>query len=625
MPERRPIALLPDRVARKIAAGEVIDRPASVLRELLDNAVDAGSTEIKVSWISGGLTEIKVIDNGWGMRQEDLALCILPHATSKIRSPEDLDDLHTLGFRGEALPSIGACSRLEILSMAAETKQGYKLTMDSGTDPQIAEASANPGTSVTVQDLFYALPARRRFLKSPGAESRLLRSVLEEKALAFPGISFSLATDGQLKERWLAGDAEERFRQIYRKKIDVPKLFSFSKEGENWTIWGMASIPGYVRKDRKHLQVFVNKRKINEFAFLQAISYAYSTVLPGGFFPYVSLFLEVEPSLVDFNIHPAKKEARFRNHKDLHRGIVGALREQIALLDPYQKKPDPNLDLGLRESTQPLGQFSPEAEDYSSRRATAEQVPHSQAPASTSQGWEPPSMNPGSSQPHGETAPRAVPKEAFFPLRTSLAGQEEQAPPQTFTPPAGLRPSNSSQDEGWRFLGQVLKVFLLVEWEDKLMILDQHAAHERILFNQLKSTGHSQELLFPRELQLEEDRKASILQEKERWEGVGIRLTEGPEGIILTHVPQSCVMMEKDIAAFFEDPEEDWTEDLEATLFANLACKAAIKSGDFLDHHAAIDLIRQALGLLTARCPHGRPLWVTLDREELYKRFGRIL
>jgi DNA mismatch repair protein MutL len=168
-------------------------------------------------------------------------------------------------------------------------------------------------------------------------------------------------------------------------------------------------------------------------------------------------------------------------------------------------------------------------------------------------------------------------------------------------------------------------VFLLVEWEGKLLILDQHAAHERILFDQLKAMGTSQELLFPRLLRLEEGQAASLREEIPRWRSIGITLTESPEGIVLTHVPASCSVMEKEIADFFEDFESNQSEDLEATLFANLACKAAVKSGDFLDENSAVELIRKAFDLLTARCPHGRPLWIIMDREELYKRFGRIL
>jgi DNA mismatch repair protein MutL len=647
MSERRAIALLPDRVARKIAAGEVIDRPASVLRELLDNAVDAGSRQVSVSWISGGLTEIKVIDDGWGMSREDLELCVLPHATSKIRSPEDLDDLRTLGFRGEALPSIGACSRLEIISLAAGGPDAYRLSMDSGTDPVIKSTPANPGTRVIVQDLFYALPARRRFLKSPGAESRLCRSILEEKALACPGVGFSLSIDGQLKEKWPATDAEGRFRQIYQRKLEIPKMFPLQKKGEGWELWGMASIPGYVRKDRKHLQVYVNRRKINEFAFLQAISYAYSTVLPGGFFPHVCLFLEVNPSLVDFNIHPAKKEARFRNHKELHKGIVAALREQIALLDPYQDQIDParELEFGVAQQSKqdqgvkrtPPGNDSyahpgdfqqvirqdrwtlPEQRNLSSPAAPQERTHH----APLTKGAHSQKQRSSYQTP---ATPRGLPQESPEPFQPPSPA----SPNHPIEEPQGLHPNPTARlrpdsREPWRFLGQIMGVFLLVEWEGKLLILDQHAAHERILFDQLKAMGTSQELLFPRLLRLEEGQAASLREEIPRWRSIGITLTESPEGIVLTHVPASCSVMEKEIADFFEDFESNQSEDLEATLFANLACKAAVKSGDFLDENSAVELIRKAFDLLTARCPHGRPLWIIMDREELYKRFGRIL
>jgi len=270
MPSPRPIQLLSDPVARKIAAGEVIDRPASVLRELLDNAIDAGSTQILVSWSQGGLREIQVRDDGWGMSPQDLELCILPHATSKISRPEDLEALQTLGFRGEALPSIGACARLEILTRRVQDQEASLLRMDWGSSPRIQSSSANPGTTITVQDLFHTLPGRKRFLKSPGAESRMCKQILEEKALAFPSITFELRVEGKLQAHWPGTQPWERFIQVHGRSLEGNKLFTLEAQEEDWSLWGVGSLPGYVRKDRRMMSVFVNHRRIEEFSFLQA-------------------------------------------------------------------------------------------------------------------------------------------------------------------------------------------------------------------------------------------------------------------------------------------------------------------------------------------------------------------
>ncbi|MCL2481713.1 MAG: DNA mismatch repair endonuclease MutL, partial [Spirochaetaceae bacterium] len=314
------IKILEKSVALKIAAGEVIDRPASVLRELLDNSIDAGSSEISVYIESAGIKEIRVIDNGAGMDEEDLKLSVIQHATSKIETAEDLFNIHTLGFRGEALSSIAASSRLEIITGQDNNSKGKMLKTDSSGEINITTSASRKGTTISVKDLFYAIPARKQFLKNPSSETNLCKNIFYEKAATRPDIIFKLYIDGVLIQMLGLGALKERIFECYNAAFR-DKAFLYEIEETNYgrySIKGVVADPAIYRKDRKFIHIYLNGRRIQDYSLIQAVTYGYSEFMPGGHFPSAFIFIENDPSLVDFNIHPAKKEARIKNIQQIH-------------------------------------------------------------------------------------------------------------------------------------------------------------------------------------------------------------------------------------------------------------------------------------------------------------------
>ena len=343
------VRVLPEHVARKIAAGEVIDRPHAAVRELLDNAVDSGATEVTLEIRGGGIDEVRVSDNGCGMDEADLDMCWLPHATSKIASAEDLERVSTLGFRGEALASLAACSRLEILS--SRDAESRRLVIHGGKKLELAPHGGAPGTTVSVKDLFFNMPARRRFLKSPRAESGLCRRVFLEKAAAHPHLAFRLVVDGVLKTFLPPGTHRDRIAAAWPRLGSRDAWWESSGRGDGFRITVVHARPELSRRDRKSLQVYANRRRIDEFALVQAMQYAYDAWMPGGAFPAAFAFVEIDPALVDFNIHPAKKEARFRDLPAIRHRLIELIKDRITS-EAYRRRAAAAEDSASRDSAQ---------------------------------------------------------------------------------------------------------------------------------------------------------------------------------------------------------------------------------------------------------------------------------
>lgn len=560
----RKIRILRDEVSRKIAAGEVIDRPFSIVRELLDNAIDAGASSIDAFIEAGGLARVRVVDDGAGMDREDLQLCWRPHATSKIESEDDLLRVSSLGFRGEALSSIAVCSRLSITSSTAADEPALRMEVLGGSLLGIQEGPGRRGTVVDVAELFYNFPARRKFLRSVSAESGLCRSVFLDRAVAHPGIAFRLFADGELKLSLPASPLLQRIGLAYGQKLDAPLLVESGAEGSGFRARIVAGRPELRRRDRKLIQVFVNRRRVAEFSLMQAVEYGFSGYVPGGWYPVAFVFVEIDPALVDFNIHPAKKEVRFRNLSDVHAGVVKAVRAALpeAGMGPVQSSP----------SSVPT-QF-----DLGSRGGGAEAAPR--APGFSAQTFPP------ASRPEGS-------------WKTAVPGPEV------------------------RYLGQVFGVFLVFELPQKLLIIDQHAAHERIIFERLRAGGISfQEMLFPLAFDVSADEEQRIGQNLQSLREVGIDVRPaGSRAFEVAALAQDLVPL----------PEETLVEMIRSTggeewrnaLLARAACSLAIKEGDVVDPVTARELCVRALELPVPRCPHGRPIWHELPEEMLRRLVDR--
>lgn len=566
----RPVRELPPEVARKIAAGEVIDRPAAVVRELLDNSLDSGADRIAVEIAEGGIERIRVSDNGSGMTQEDLALCTKTHTTSKILAEDDLLSLRTLGFRGEALSSISAVSRLSITT-TRDGRNAWTLT-----DGKISPARLSSGTVVLIEGLFENFPARRQFLKRPAAETSLCRQTLVEKALAWPEREFRFTVDG--KARLFFPRSETILERAFA-ALDPREPASFFYEitgsGNGFTFSAVLGSPEVVRPDRRDLMIFVNGRRINEYSLVQALEYGAEGHFPNGGHPFALLFLEIDPSLVDFNIHPAKREVRFRDAGAIHHAVSSTVREffrHYTVASLTRGLSDSQGEIPGMESPWPASVFEAASRPYPAGGAPAEAV-----------------VLPAVSSPVFPDSPSAVLPSSF------------------------------------RFMGQTLGTFLAIEKNGLLYLIDQHAAHERILYDDLMAhAGGVQELLVPYRIDTASEEEDCYLEEnRDVLRQAGFTLENEGDGCwTASTVPSRWTGRAQDLR---EDllSARSGPEALVSRVYASIACRAAVKDGEVLDESTASDIARRAFALAEPVCPHGRPLWVIIDREELFRRIKR--
>ncbi len=564
----RRISLLRDSVAQRIAAGEVIDRPFSVVRELLDNAVDSGATEIEVYVENGGLDSIRVIDNGAGMSPEDMEICYLPHSTSKISEIEDLDTLTTLGFRGEALASIASCAQLEIIS--SETGEAAnKIRVRDGTHIISSPCTGKKGTLVEVSALFHTMPARKKFLKRPSSEAAACRRMFIEKSLPFHTISFRYFQNRELKLYFPVSSLKERLLTAFPGVLQKDLIHEIKTVSESFSLTIVAADPSLTRKDRRFIQIFLNNRKISDFSLTQAVEYGFSEFLPGGVYPLAFVFITIDPSLIDFNIHPTKKEVRIRNTAELHHKIVTTLKTHF------------------------------QSHSYNFSKSTVPSLPE----ARTFTGLSFPASKKVFNQPDPESP---VPV---------LAEKQREYKPELKSEP---------QLPSFRYIGQVFNLFLIVESGTNIFFIDQHASHEKILFNEfIQSDAKVQELLVPIIFTTDDTISSLIKNTIDEYLKMGIVLENIYHGEwALKGLPEKCIGQESVIVDFIKN-QKGAVKDLKTALYADMACKSAIKDGETLDSVTAVELIRKTLALENARCPHGRPLWFQVSRDELFTLVGR--
>lgn len=599
--EEARIRVLPPETAKRIAAGEVIDRPAAALRELLDNAIDSGARSIAAELEGGGAELIRVRDDGSGMGRADLELCALPHATSKIADADDLLRLSTLGFRGEALASMAAVGELAITS-ATRDDAAWRLRCSPGMPPVVEPWRGSRGTTVELRALFEGFPARKQFLKRASAEAAACRQVFVEKAMAFPDRTFRLSSGDRVL---LALPASGRIeRCMAAAGAELPKEFfrELVASGPGFGARVVAASADCHRSDKKHLQIYLNGRRVQEYALSQALEYAYREALPGGAYPYAYAFIEVDPALADFNIHPAKREVRLRNIDDIRRGLIDATR---GMLSVSARAASASLALG-RSAAGPRAQAS---------------FGFERAPLRDERGsWESIAVLARERRERGETDGRQYGGTAARPGRAEGAIEAAESP-------AG-RPVDGLLDPGLRFryLGQALGVFLVAEMEGELLLLDQHAAHERMLYDELMAgQAVSQELLVPLVYEPESDAEDEYLSTvAPSLEALGFKLRREGAAWLLEAAP--AFLPSSKTGAVFEflraRPEPGGVVKEAA---ARAACRAAVMDGDALDERAARGLIARALALPDPHCPHGRPIWVRMSKAELYKAVRRTV
>ncbi len=566
------IRKLPEAVVARIAAGEVVENPASVVRELVENALDAGATEIQI-WIEeGGKRRIRVQDNGIGMTPEEIPLAVQRFTTSKIQEPEDLNRVATLGFRGEALYAIASVARLTIVSRPREAEEGWRVEFEKTRVVRQEPAAHPPGTTVEVRDLFYDFPARRHFLSPDYVETRRIIELVGTYALAHPKVAFTLTVDGQEVYRLEPADRAARIRQIYGEEwlqdaLEVHRTYPSGVE-----VYGFVSRPDKL-KSRPLVQVLlVNGRWIQDDRLRAAVHRAYDTAVH---YPEFVLYLTVPPEAVDFNIHPAKQQARFarrlRIFEKILKAVGAALRSQMEQtlrpklkLVSYPPAPPPHRPLEIGEGSLFHGPSAP------ATTGTPE-APASQPPASA----------------EGRNAPpTAVP------------------------------------------LFQVDNTYIVARVESGLVIVDQHVAHERVLYERLKNREvNVRLLLFPIVLDLTPAQRRWVEQNLEALKKAGfvVELLSG-NSISLKGIPDILEEITKEsfLAILEEVQRQKRLPDVTLGLLKTLACKAAVKAGDPLSPEEMQSLLEQLFATENPYfCPHGRPILIVLSREELERRFGR--
>ena len=691
------IHILPDEIANQIAAGEVVERPASVVRELVDNAIDAGATRIDVDLQNGGLKSIRVSDNGSGMSREDAELCVKRHATSKIHSSEDLERIRTKGFRGEALAAISSISRFELRTRRPEDELGVRIAIEGGRTSAPEETGTAVGTTVTVSELFFNTPARRKFLKKPTTETSHVITAVNMHALAHEDIHFTFTHNGRRSiDLPCVNSRSERIKQIFGEDM-IPELIPVQFDSPVVSISGFISRPTLTRNGAQHLFFFVNDRYIKDRLLHRAVMNGYRNLLPHGRYPVVFLFLDLDPHELDVNVHPTKQEIKFSHEDALFSATYGVIRDAWdkreeaqqetgsifeklggkahAPQNPQPADPAPKQDSSSAPSAPPQQSARPQVIDWPNPAKA--NVPA--APPTPGMGT--PSPPPTKHPPHARPTARENARQEQAPTRPDSPNGADGAnapanPPSTVEPinrkplrivadneaasqPAPTSSSQTPQPAGGlhdlpgvnqnlqesfipvsmegvgslRVCGQVLESYILAESADGLYLIDQHAAHERLKFEEFlvafqnKQTP-SQPLLFPLTIELSQDDMLLLQEEGDSLSCLGFEMEPfGPTTFVVRSLPAGLDMNDAEVLVkdlIGELRHEGSRAERQERALHTMACRAAVKFGQRLTHEEMESII-EGLQTIPRRnvCPHGRPAVLFIEDGLLRKLFKR--
>lgn len=575
-----PIKVLPDEVASQIAAGEVVERPSSVVKELVENALDAGATHISITVENAGQQLIEVADNGQGIPADEVSVALARHSTSKLSSANDLFKIGTLGFRGEALASIASVSRFTITTREKEAEVGVRLVVEGGHfsgEPQ--PVGAPVGTVVRVEDLFYNVPARRKFLKTDNTERRHIDDLVSRYALAYPEVRFQLTQEGRTALQTTgSGDGREVLGVMFGADI-ARQMLAVDAAYDDLTVQGFISPTSVTRSNRQGITLFVNGRWVQDIALSTALIQGYHTMLMVGRYPMAVVFIGLPPEKVDVNVHPTKSEVRFSDRDEVFRGVQTGVRRALLAHTPV-----PSVQAQVRWSP-------PE--------------PRRTAPSS---GWQ-----------------------ASFPaqdptIHAEQAEREETPPAQPPLPASGV--------PLLRLIGQVGTAYLVAEGPDGLYLVDQHAAHERILFERFMAQRGtdvpSQALLDPVSVELDASSARLLEEQLDTMQSLGFEIEPfGPNTFRVRSLPALLIGADPAAAVrvVIEDFEEDETplqDEVEAKIVGRVCKRAAVKAGQVLSTDEQKALLRDLEACQSPRtCPHGRPTMIHLSIDLLERQFGR--
>ena len=622
------IQLLPDQLISQIAAGEVVERPASALKELLENSVDAGSTQVQVALQQGGIKLLKVTDNGHGIDREDLALALTRHATSKIQSLEDLEQVGSLGFRGEALASIASISRTILTSRQQAASHAWQITAEGSQQQAISPAALDAGTIVEVHDLYFNTPARRKFLKTENTEFGHCEDAFTRVALSRPNVGFLLQHNGKAITRLAANTPQQRITDVLGSEFAAQSVW-LEEESGGLRLWGMTASPTYQRHSRDSQYVFVNGRFVRDKLIAHAIKQAYQDVLHGDKHPAFVLFLELDPSLVDVNVHPAKTEVRFRESQAVHRFIFHSLHKALgktsaeiqasqpvqAPFNPFRPANIPAFNMPREQVEMPLqsrpafgGNYQP---SVSNGAALAQQF----------YGQQYGDLNVAATAGHIEESHSSVGLQDLAPVvATPIAPEAPQQYPLGFA------------------LGQLHGIYILAQNAQGMVVIDMHAAHERIMYERLKSALSeqaiaTQPLLIPISFYAEKVEVATLqsLQGSDTLQQLGFDLaTLSPTTIAIRAVP--TMLQDADAVALARAVLRDLHEygasrvllERQNEVLGTMACHAAVRANRQLSITEMNALLRDMEATeRSGQCNHGRPTWFQVSLGDLAKMFMR--
>ncbi len=636
------INVLDFEIANLIAAGEVVERPSSVMKELIENSIDSGATSIVAEIKRGGVALIRVSDNGCGMEAEDLPVSLKRHATSKIKRREDLEGIATLGFRGEALAAISSVSMVTIITKTATAEIGSMLTSEGGKIIDISEVGCADGTTVVVENLFYNVPARRKFLKKDSTEAMNCAALVEKVALSRPDISIQLLVDGE--ERFKTpgnNNLLDTIYAVYGKEFSS-KLIEADGTANGIHVHGYIGRSDNVRKNRNYQNVFINGRYVKSLTAMAAIEKAYTSYIAHEAFPTCVLFLDMNPTTVDVNVHPAKLEVKFANEQPVFEAVYYTVKRAI---EEHEYRPE--LTLPQKKSERNFeSAFVPVGADTKGEQISFAAPIRVEAPIQNTaprSDYNTPIKVASGAGSFGKSEKKA---ESSFTPKSSvelLERYRKAAPKEDYTPapaPAAQpQPIEEAVIPDYKFVGETFNCYIIVEYEGALLVIDKHAAHERVIFEDLKRISEregrvtSQSLLLPITVIMTPDELEAAREYTEAVNAVGFEYEVLDKCVNLTAIPDRVGSMEaeslfvKMIGELIEgrgNPEITDAIRREQAHY-QIACKAAIKGGRVYDSSVTKWIIERVLALPDVIvCPHGRPIAYKLTKTELDRQFERI-
>jgi len=637
-------------VANLIAAGEVVERPASVVKELLENAVDAGASQVTVEIRDGGMTFLRVTDNGCGMSPEDARTAFLRHATSKLRSAEDLAAIATMGFRGEALAAIASVSRIDLITKTPGAISGTSLHLEAGSITEDTEVGCPDGTTIIIRDLFFNTPARMKFMKSDTVEGGRVASAVQQQALAHPEVAFKFLRDGkQVLSTPGNGGLEAAVYCVYGR--ECAKMVKVESRWENYTLTGFVSKPTDSRPSRALQTFFVNDRPVKSRLLIAALEEAYRNQIMVGKFPACVLHLHLPPNAVDVNVHPAKTEVKFLNEKAVfdcvHYGVLGALNKTSDRPAMQFKNtgtaPVANAQKPVAPAPLPP-KATPAKQDNFFRTMTAAEYktfsnalkdgpkPTAEAARATLTAMESPKVLPVKDTVVIPTplSPKQTAAVSLPPLPEKNAEKITPTMPQAEPEQTALP---MPKQIPWRIVGELYRSYILVEQGDEAFLIDKHAAHERILFEKLKANQEAisaQTLLVPVSCRMSPESCGELLANKPMLEELGFEIDEfGDNTVLLRQIPmdlspEAAAETLEALASDLLSGRRERKDTIRDEVLHTVACKAAIKAGWDNDPKELEALVKQVMANEDLKyCPHGRPICISLSKKQLEKQFKR--